>query len=193
MPETAWVKRTPWAAMASRLGVLTLGSPAQPRACPRCWSPRIQMTFGRWGGGAGAANTAPAVAARKSLLRMESSRMVNDPVIVLKSLLGRCWVERLAGRGPPGWSNLVDLEENVRAIALMLAASAAFAQADDARQQLIQELNRIGFAQLKSRKAVQPQITTAASTDEPRRDVRDKLRLMIGSLPEYGKPVEVKT
>jgi cephalosporin-C deacetylase-like acetyl esterase len=72
----------------------------------------------------------------------------------------------------------------MRGLALVLLASTAFAQGDEARQKLIQELNRIGLSQLKDR---------ARKPGQTAEDLRSKLRQMIGSTPEYGKPVEVKT
>jgi cephalosporin-C deacetylase-like acetyl esterase len=71
-------------------------------------------------------------------------------------------------------------------LAALLSVFAALAsgQTGDARQQLIEELNRAGLAQLKER-AKQP-----AQGDA---DIRSKLRRLIGVLPKPGKIVQART
>src|ERR1051325_3113436 len=46
MPAMALIKLTLWAARRSRLGVLTFGSPAYPKAEARHWSAITKRTFG---------------------------------------------------------------------------------------------------------------------------------------------------
>src|ERR1051326_9476658 len=52
IPATAFVNQTLCRWNLSRLGVLTFGSPAKPKACSRHWSGRMNRTFGRAAGSA---------------------------------------------------------------------------------------------------------------------------------------------
>ena len=66
---------------------------AQPIACPRCWSPKIQTTFGRSGGAA--ANAAvPTAPARNSRLRISYSSTFGRSGIAMEQLFS------LPCRGP---------------------------------------------------------------------------------------------
>src|ERR1041384_712283 len=73
-----------------------------------------------------------------------------------------------------------------------LAAVAAQAQQDDARQQLIRYLNGIGFSQTQARAEELVRIQTPAHAERRKRDVRSKIAQLIGGLPEPRKNVAVR-
>jgi cephalosporin-C deacetylase-like acetyl esterase len=80
----------------------------------------------------------------------------------------------------------------IRIFAIAAALSApVIAPAPDARQQLIEYLNRIAFAQLRQRAQAIAAIQTQAEAERRKAAVRAKILELIGGLPERHGPVPV--
>ena len=81
----------------------------------------------------------------------------------------------------------------IRTFGLTLACAIPLtAQAPDARQQLVDYLNRIAFAQLQQRVQTIARVQTQADAERRKNAVRARILELIGGLPEKRGPVSVR-